>query len=132
MNERIELNAAECLTCGERIESTYRHDYRCCGCPDETRVCVDGGHAYIRRVYGAKAKWRELPSGQELPEAISKSQLKREAVQRGEPMPGQVQKVIDTNTVKRYEQALQDIVNADDTSTLAGAVAIASAALRRE
>jgi hypothetical protein len=42
-------NAAECLKCGDVIQSTYRHDYQECACGD---IFVDGGHSYLR--YGAK------------------------------------------------------------------------------
>lgn len=44
---RIIRNAARCLACGVTIESKHRHDYKTCGCPNETMV--DGGHAYLRR-----------------------------------------------------------------------------------
>ena len=57
-------NAVICLHCGERIESRHRHDFVCCGCPEETQICVDGGHDYQRRVYGPKAHWREEDTGE--------------------------------------------------------------------
>lgn len=44
---RIIRNAAKCLGCGVTIESTYRHDYKECGCPNQTMV--DGGFTYLRR-----------------------------------------------------------------------------------
>lgn len=45
--ERILRNSAQCRNCGEEIESRHVHEFRCCRCGD---ICVDGGHAYIRRV----------------------------------------------------------------------------------
>lgn len=45
--ERIIRNSARCLSCGTEIESTYRHDFRCCKCG---KICVDGGKDYLRRV----------------------------------------------------------------------------------
>jgi hypothetical protein len=39
-------NRVKCLACDEVIESNYRHDYKTCGCPNETMV--DGGIDYQR------------------------------------------------------------------------------------
>jgi len=44
---KIIKNAIKCKACGDIIESTFRHDFRSCLCG---KVCVDGGHAYLRRV----------------------------------------------------------------------------------
>lgn len=47
---KMTRNAVECLACGKIIESTYRHDYNVCGCPNH--AMVDGGlEDYVR--YGA-------------------------------------------------------------------------------
>jgi hypothetical protein len=55
------INAVKCLTCGVIIESQHRHDFRSCRCKNEkTAVAVDGGSAYMRRVFGPEAKWVEL------------------------------------------------------------------------
>ena len=43
---RLVNGKVQCLECGKIIESKYRHDFRSCGCPQDT--CVDGGHAYTR------------------------------------------------------------------------------------
>jgi hypothetical protein len=43
----IKRNSAQCLMCGEHIESTHVHDFRYCKC---RAVAVDGGHDYLRRV----------------------------------------------------------------------------------
>lgn len=40
-------NEIECLKCGERIYSAYRHDFKVCSCG---LVGVDGGLAYLRRL----------------------------------------------------------------------------------
>ena len=39
-------NRARCKLCGDTIESTSVHDYRCCTC---LALCVDGGREYIKR-----------------------------------------------------------------------------------
>lgn len=39
-------NAVKCLSCGEVLESKHRHDFRCCGCYNET--ACDGGLDYQR------------------------------------------------------------------------------------
>jgi hypothetical protein len=44
---RILVNRAKCLACGKVLESRYHHDYRVCGCPQQTMV--DGGQSYLRR-----------------------------------------------------------------------------------
>lgn len=46
---RLTRNAIRCLDCETTIESTHRHDYRTCGCPNG--AMVDGGLDYQR--YGA-------------------------------------------------------------------------------
>lgn len=46
---RILKNALKCLRCGDIIESKHRHDFQTCSCGN---FSVDGGHDYIRRVYG--------------------------------------------------------------------------------
>ena len=43
---KLTRNAMKCLACGKTIESTYRHHYVTCGCPNQTMV--DGGLAYNR------------------------------------------------------------------------------------
>lgn len=43
---RLIRNAKRCLACGVELESTFRHDYRTCGCPNQ--MMVDGGLAYSR------------------------------------------------------------------------------------
>ena len=39
-------NAVKCLVCNKTIESKHQHDFRCCGCSNET--FVDGGLSYVR------------------------------------------------------------------------------------
>lgn len=43
---KLTRNAVRCLDCDTVIESTHRHDYRTCGCPNG--AMVDGGLAYQR------------------------------------------------------------------------------------
>jgi hypothetical protein len=50
MTEQIILNRIQCKSCGEVLTSYHRHDYKTCGCENETMV--DGGTAYQR--YGGK------------------------------------------------------------------------------
>ena len=45
---KIIKNMIRCNTCGDTIESTFRHDFKYCKCG---RVFVDGGHDYLRRGY---------------------------------------------------------------------------------
>ena len=48
MNElkQIILNRVQCRECGEVLTSYNRHDYKTCGCTNETMV--DGGNEYQR------------------------------------------------------------------------------------
>ena len=43
---RIIKNAAECVKCGDVIESKYRHDFVSCS---RGAIFVDGGHDNLRR-----------------------------------------------------------------------------------
>ena len=60
--EEIIKNAAKCNVCNTIIQSTHRHDFKYCNCPDgsDTRIAVDGGHVYIKRSIGPKADYEEL------------------------------------------------------------------------
>lgn len=42
----IITNKAECHSCGDVIQSTFRHDYQTCKCGN---LFVDGGQEYLRR-----------------------------------------------------------------------------------
>jgi len=49
----IVRNSAKCISCGEEVESTHRHDFvphRCPNGPEHWVFAVDGGKDYIRRV----------------------------------------------------------------------------------
>ena len=46
MNAKLTYNAVKCLRCDTILESTHRHDFRSCHCPN--RTFVDGGHDYQR------------------------------------------------------------------------------------
>ena len=48
--EQIILNRVQCKSCGQVLTSYHRHDYKTCGCDNETMV--DGGNEYQR--YGGK------------------------------------------------------------------------------
>ena len=50
MEIQIILNRIQCKNCGEVLTSYNRHDYKTCGCENETMV--DGGTDYQR--YGGK------------------------------------------------------------------------------
>lgn len=52
----IVSNQIECLICGDRPYSAFRHDYNSCKCG---AVSVDGGQEYLRRV-GALTEIHEL------------------------------------------------------------------------
>jgi hypothetical protein len=55
----------ECAECKKRMFSFYRHDYKTCGCPNETMV--DGGRSYLRWGFQNKAPkriyWTEKRDG---------------------------------------------------------------------
>ena len=51
--KKIIRNRIKCKKCGEIIESTSRHDFKC------GAVAVDGGKDYLRRV-GNKDDYEEL------------------------------------------------------------------------
>lgn len=44
--EQIILNRVKCRECGEVLTSYHRHDYKTCGCENDTMV--DGGNEYQR------------------------------------------------------------------------------------
>ena len=46
MEKQIILNRVQCKNCGEVLTSYNRHDYKTCGCENETMV--DGGNDYQR------------------------------------------------------------------------------------
>lgn len=46
--EQILRNSAQCLLCGDEIESKHRHDFVECKCGN---IFVDGGQWYLRRGY---------------------------------------------------------------------------------
>lgn len=50
MEKQIILNRVECKECEKVLTSYHRHDYKTCGCENETMV--DGGNEYQR--YGGK------------------------------------------------------------------------------
>ena len=62
-------NGVECLHCNTIIVSEHRHDFKSCACPEERRICVDGGKDYKRRVWGSGARWRDLESSLVFPDS---------------------------------------------------------------
>lgn len=50
-------NKAQCLLCGDVIESKHRHDFRYCSCES---LAVDGGVDYIRRLYTTTENYKEM------------------------------------------------------------------------
>ncbi len=51
-----QIMGVECPDCGKRLFSYSHHDYKTCGCPNETMV--DGGRSYLR--YGGKKLPQEV------------------------------------------------------------------------
>lgn len=51
------MNKAQCLKCGDIVESKYLHDFQCCSC---TNVCVDGGESYYKRSVKDLSQFKEL------------------------------------------------------------------------
>ena len=54
---RIIVNAAKCLVCGDIIESVSHYDFKTCSCGN---LSVDGGHEYIKRSWKDISKVIEL------------------------------------------------------------------------
>ena len=52
VNKRI--LGVECPECKKRMFSFHVHDYKLCGCPNETMV--DGGRSYLRYGWGNDKK----------------------------------------------------------------------------
>lgn len=50
MEKQLIYNSVKCLNCGEVLVSYHRHNYKTCGCENQTSV--DGGLDYLR--YGGK------------------------------------------------------------------------------
>lgn len=44
--KKIKINKVICLVCNTTLESKYRHDFKSCGCENET--FIDGGLDYQR------------------------------------------------------------------------------------
>lgn len=54
------MNKVKCLECGKEMESYTVHDFKACGCPNET--FVDGGTVYQRcggRDLSMVAVWKD-------------------------------------------------------------------------
>ena len=57
MNMKILVNKAQCLICGEVLESLHTHDYKTCSCGN---LSVDGGLDYCKRGVKDLSKWMDL------------------------------------------------------------------------
>lgn len=55
--EKILLNQAKCLICGEVLTSEYTHDFKTCQCGN---LSVDGGKTYIKRCFKDYSQIEEL------------------------------------------------------------------------
>lgn len=53
----IVRNVARYDECGDVIESKFRHNFAKCSCGN---LSVDGGTAYLRRLWGKDQSWTEL------------------------------------------------------------------------
>ena len=73
---KIVRNRAQCLRCGDIIESKHVHDFQTCKCwgksKGKTGIAVDGGLDYLRRV-GDPGNYKDLSVTQE----ISKEKIKK-------------------------------------------------------
>ena len=69
MTDKIIKNAAQCVKCGDVIESTHRHDFRYCKCQ---AIAVDGGTAYLRRI-GNPGDCIDLSITEDMPEEQQKA-----------------------------------------------------------
>jgi len=52
MKKPKRISGVKCAECGKRLFSFHVHDFKFCGCPNET--FIDGGREYLR--YGCKDK----------------------------------------------------------------------------
>lgn len=57
--EIILRNSAHCNVCNTEIESTHRHDFVACKCPDGHSIFVDGGRSYLRRGFNHNTDWHD-------------------------------------------------------------------------
>lgn len=53
----IKVNKAQCLICGDVLESKHRHDFKTCRCGN---LSVDGGLDYLRRCVKKLSKIQDL------------------------------------------------------------------------
>lgn len=53
----IKENKAQCLLCGDIIESKSVHDYKTCKCG---KLSVDGGKEYLKRSFTNMEDWKDL------------------------------------------------------------------------
>lgn len=53
-----------CLTCGAKIISRHRHDFRKCNCEygSGTSIHIDGGRDYTKVGYETQARWAWVPA----------------------------------------------------------------------
>ena len=56
-------NSAQCLDCGDIIESLDRHHFATCSCGN---LSVDGGQSYIRRVFQDESRYKDLNEEKEI------------------------------------------------------------------
>ncbi len=57
MSLKLAKNKARCKLCGDVKESTHVHDLRTCSCGS---LSVDGGLAYVRRLFVSADQYEEL------------------------------------------------------------------------
>ncbi len=65
MKTKIIRNIIKCTKCGDILESTHIHDFKMCSCGE---CGVDGGHAYLRRLYHSEDSFIELSETEEVEE----------------------------------------------------------------
>lgn len=59
----ITKNSAQCLSCGDIIESTHRHDYVTCRCGN---LSLDGGLDYLRHSYKNSKMVKDLSKNRKM------------------------------------------------------------------
>ena len=57
MKLNIKNNKAQCLICGDIVESRRVHDFVMCSCGN---LSVDGGREYTRRAFQDSSMYKEL------------------------------------------------------------------------
>lgn len=68
MLTRINRNRAQCLLCGEILESKFVTDRKTCSCGS---FSIDGGQSFLGRYFFGKAVYKELSEIEQIEEVTN-------------------------------------------------------------